>query len=271
MQNKQIHVRGIEYYVETFGDEDLPTLVFLHGFTGNTTTWYETIEQLIDKYRIVLIDMIGHGQTTSPTSHERFAMEQQLKDLDELFSTLRLKQFTLIGYSMGGRIALAYAVNYPDRISTLVLESASPGLRTIEERENRQVADKKLSERIVSEGLQAFVDFWESIPLFETQKKLPTAKRIAIRKQRLTQDEQGLSNSLIGIGTGSQPSYWDALGSMKNPVLLVSGELDKKFVSISREMQKYIPNVQHETIKQAGHAIHVEKPLEFATMVRKYI
>ena len=271
MNDLFVAVRGITIHVEIFGDEQLPTLIFLHGFTGSTVTWREVIELIGDEYRVICVDLTGHGKTTVPNDPVRYSMEQQILDLEELVKTLDLDKFTLIGYSMGGRVALAYTSTYPERITTLILESSSPGLKTEGERIARKEADAKLADSLKTEGLKNFIDFWENISLFDTQKKLSHDKRLAIRNERLSQKETGLANSLLGIGTGSQPSYWDELSTIKCPVLLVTGEFDKKFVDISREMQLLFPFVRHETIKQAGHAIHVEKSLIFATMIKEHI
>ena len=121
------------------------------------------------------------------------------------------------------------------------------------------------------DGLPSFVDFWEQIPLFASQKLLSKEKQQAVREERLGQSEIGLSNSLLGIGTGSQPSYWDRLETIKRPVLLITGKIDTKFVFIAREMEKFLPFVRHQTIEGAGHAIHVEKPTSFATMIEEHI
>ena len=271
MNENTIRVRGIDYYVETAGSEDLPTIVFLHGFTGSTATWQEVTKMLKGKYRTVAIDLTGHGKTSIPRDVNRYSMDEQVEDLEELFNALSFQQFKLVGYSMGGRVALAYTIRYPKRVTSLILESSSPGLKTENERMERQAADGRLADRIVSEGLRAFIDFWGNIPLFSSQKKLLAEKQLAVKNERLSQSETGLANSLRGIGTGSQASYWDRLHTVNLPVLLITGELDTKFVNISREMQSYFPNVRHETIDHTGHAIHVEKPDTFATMIEEHI
>jgi 2-succinyl-6-hydroxy-2,4-cyclohexadiene-1-carboxylate synthase len=271
MNEKTIRVRGINTHVEIKGEENLTTIVFLHGFTGSTASWREITKLLKGKYRTIAVDLTGHGKSGIPEDVHRYSMEQQVEDLEELFTELSLQQFILVGYSMGGRVALAYTVRHSMRISSLVLESSSPGLRTKEERIERQVADSRLAARITTDGLLAFIDFWGNIPLFASQKTLTEENQLAVRNERLSQSEIGLSNSLLGIGTGSQASYWDSLGTINLPVLLITGELDTKFVNISRELQKSLPNVRHETIEHAGHAIHVEKPATFATMIEEHI
>ncbi len=271
MSEKIVYVRGVDIHVTMNGDESLPTVVFLHGFTGSTATWCETSRLLEGKFHRVAIDLTGHGKTTVPAEVDRYSMEQQVEDLEELFKRLSLNQFILVGYSMGGRVALSYTVNYPDRVLSLILESASPGLKTEAERAERKAADSQLADRILTDGLPAFIDFWESIPLFSSQKLLLEEKKQAVRQERLSHHENGLANSLRGIGTGSQPAYWQQLSGLNLPVLLITGELDKKFGNIAREMMHYFSNCRHETIEHVGHAIHVEKPDVFATMVEEHI
>lgn len=271
MSEKTIRIRGVDINVEITGEENLPTVVLLHGFTGSIASWREVVKLFKGKYRTVAVDLTGHGKSSSPDDVNRYSMKQQLADLEELFTALSLDEIILIGYSMGGRIALAYTINYPNRISSLILESSSPGLKTEIERIERKAADKRLAERIMNDGLPSFVDFWENIQLFVTQKNLHEEKQLEIRNERLGQSGKGLANSLLGNGTGSQNSNWEHLETIKLPVLLITGELDTKFVNISREMHCKFHNVRHETIEHAGHAIHVEKPGTFATMVVQHI
>ncbi|MDV6378079.1 2-succinyl-6-hydroxy-2,4-cyclohexadiene-1-carboxylate synthase [Sporosarcina sp. GW1-11] len=264
-------IRGIKTYVERHGDRQLPTVLLLHGFTGSTSTWQETIKTLTAAYHVVAVDLIGHGRTEAPLDPARYCMEEQIKDLHQLLEDLQIERPIVLGYSMGGRVALGYTATYPDQVASLLLESSSPGLRIEEERQARSEADAKLAARIEQHGIEKFVDFWQEIPLFSTQKKLSDEQRLAVRNERLSQQTTGLANSLRGIGTGKQQSYWDDLARIELPVFLLTGSEDTKFVGIAREMEKYLPNVQHETIKDAGHAIHVEKPRQFATMIKSYL
>lgn len=271
MIDLQLPVRGLSIHVEMEGEPHLPAIVFLHGFTGTAATWNEVRNEFKGKYRTIAIDLNGHGKTTVPDKWERYSMEEQIQDLEALFEKLELDSFYLAGYSMGGRISLAYTIHYPKRIKALILESSSPGLSDEQDRVARKAADKLLANKIIEEGITSFVDKWENIPLFASQKNLPAEKRKAIRKERLQQNEIGLANSLLGIGTGSQESYWKALHSIPNPVFLITGELDAKFVAIAREMNNLSPTWRHVVVPGAGHAIHVEKPRLFATMIMEYL
>lgn len=265
-----IKARGINVHVETWHNEQLETIVMLHGFTGSTKTW-ERVASLLPQYRIIAIDCIGHGQTESPNDDTVYQMEYQLAVLEEVFEVLQLTSFTLIGYSMGGRIALSYAIKYPRRVKTLILESASPGIRTEQERNVRKEADEALANKIQLHGVTSFVDTWENIPLFASQNRLPQHVQQAIREERLQQHEQGLANSLRGMGTGVMSPMWGKLHTLSMPVTLITGALDTKFVDIAREMTAFTQKVRHLIVNDVGHTIHVENPAEFATIVKETI
>lgn len=265
----KVSIEKLDYYVEILNENQFPVIVFLHGFTGSTKTWGK-VAAALPGYKIVLVDLLGHGRTTVPEDASRSVMELQVRDLKLLFSRLGLASFTLAGYSMGGRTALAYAAEYPESVDALILESASPGLKRAAERLERQQRDSELALKILANGIHSFVQKWENIPLFESQKKLPSKVQEEIRAERLAQQPLGLANSLIGMGTGSQPSYWSKLKDLAIPVLLITGSLDLKFDAIAKEMHKAFPQAKHKIV-EAGHAIHVEKPAEFATIVDEYL
>lgn len=270
MACERFRTSGGWIHYETYGDSNRPALVLLHGFTGSTLTWLPFARDLCSRYHVVLVDLWGHGRSSSPPDSSRYSMENQTADLEALFEELELSSLLLIGYSMGGRTALGYATAYPGRLSGLVLESASPGLKTEQERLARIRHDASLAARLREEPLAEFVRFWENIALFDTQKRLSAARQAVIREERLQQEPAGLANSLDGIGTGRQPSYWQTLPALSCPVLLVTGMLDEKFTRIAAEMAALLPDAVHTQVADAGHAVHVEKPKEFATIVESF-
>ena len=272
MRKEIISINGVDYCIHQSANQtSLPVIVFLHGFTGSKNTWAEIINLLNGSYHTIAIDLMGHGETSMPQDFNRYSMDNQIADLYTLLNKLDISQFTLVGYSMGGRIALSYTISYPEHVTSLVLESSTPGLKTDRERKERVKKDKLLAQKIRREGIAQFVNFWESIPLFNSQKKLSKERQQIIRDERLEQREVGLANSLLGIGTGSQPSYWPMLKEINCPVFLITGEVDKKFVNIAQEMIKILRFPKHRIVKDAGHAIHVEKPTIFATMIEEHV
>lgn len=240
------------------------TIVLLHGFTGSMQTWEPFIESWRKDFSILRIDLPGHGQTTIPTGR---TMKEFADDLKTMLERLKIESCHLLGYSLGGRTALSFAMYYPEMVQSIILESASPGLATMKERVARRVSDAALASRIEREGLADFVDFWEDIALFQTQKKLPEAVQEHIQEERLNQTASGLAMSLRFMGTGRQESWWESLHTIQKPVQLIVGSLDDKFVKINKEMQKLIPKAKLTEIKKAGHNVHVEQAEKFAKIV----
>ncbi|MEI5908769.1 2-succinyl-6-hydroxy-2,4-cyclohexadiene-1-carboxylate synthase [Bacillus spongiae] len=265
----KIIVNNTEYTIKMTGKGE--PIVFLHGFTGDHSTWGEIIPFLSNSFQCITIDLLGHGQTTTLSQPDDYTMEKSASDIVLILKKLNIDKAHLIGYSMGGRLALGFTILHPSLVKTLILESASPGLKLVKEREKRREADAALARRIKQEGVAAFVDYWENIPLFRTQKRLPTHMQERIRKQRLKNSEKGLINSLLGMGTGQQPSYWEKLHEVQCGVLLLTGSLDEKFNCIALEMEKILPNVQYIQVENAGHAIHVEQSKKFGTIVKEFL
>ncbi|MEI4769186.1 2-succinyl-6-hydroxy-2,4-cyclohexadiene-1-carboxylate synthase [Psychrobacillus sp. FJAT-51614] len=269
MESVNLMIRNIKMRIKRYNAGAKEKVVFLHGFTGSSDTWEEVITYLPTSMDILTVDLIGHGQTSKPNDFGRYYVEEQIEDLHTIFNQLDWTHFTLVGYSMGGRLALAYTAKYP--VDKLILESSSPGLESEEERIKRRHSDKMLAASILKDGISAFIEYWESIPLFHSQKSLPLEKQGLIRKERLAGSEIGLSNSLRGFSTGVQPSYWNKLKDMKTSTVLLTGELDLKFYNTAKKMQKLLPNCTHKQVNNVGHAIHVEKPELFATIVEDII
>ena len=176
-----------------------------------------------------------------------------------------------IGYSLGGRTALHLAVRHPEAVAALVLEGASPGIADPEQRAAREAEDAARAERIERDGVEAFIDEWEQVPLFATQFELPADVRAAIRATRVANTASGLANSLRGMGTGSQEPLHDRLGEVRVPSLLLAGALDTRYVAAAEEMARAMPDATSQVIEGAGHAAHVERPEAFASVVLDFL
>ncbi len=251
-------VNGVTYYFERHGGGR--PLLLLHGFTGSSQNWRPLLPGLAVHYQVILVDILGHGRTASPPNENRYTIDRVVADLMALVDQWGYSEMGLLGYSMGGRLALATAVTHPHRISYLILESASPGLETMAERQARATQDRELADWIEAEGMQAFVNRWEQLPLWASQQQLSPEIRQRLHQQRLQNNPQGLANSLRGMGTGAQPSFWEQLPELKIPTLLLAGELDTKFVAINQQMAELLPNAHLEIVPGAGHTVHLERP-----------
>jgi len=265
----RVTVNGVTFNVKAEGSG--PVVLALHGFTGNVATWRGFAEAARGDFTVVAVDMLGHGASDAPDDPARYVMERCAEDLTSVLDHLGIQRAVWMGYSMGGRIALACATIAPQRCAALVLESASPGLADESERLQRMVNDEALARRILREGVQAFVDYWESIPLFASQARLSPEARAALRAQRLTNNARGLANSLRGVGAGAQPPVHDRLPSLSAPTLCVVGAEDAKFTAIAREMCRALPNGRLAVIPEAGHAAHLEQPERFKRTVLRFL
>ncbi|GAB4516764.1 MAG: 2-succinyl-6-hydroxy-2,4-cyclohexadiene-1-carboxy late synthase [Anaerolineae bacterium] len=261
----RLTIYDVDYQLSVSGSGT--PLVLLHGFTGRGANWQPVMPTLAQAHTVITVDLLGHGETSAPDDPQRYRMPEAAHDLAVLFKALSATPVHLLGYSMGGRLALYTALHYPELIASLILESASPGLRTEGEREARRESDHALAAFIEREGVPAFVDRWEALPLFATQRALPEARQKALRAQRLQNRAHGLANSLRGMGTGEQPPLWDALSQLTMPVTLITGEQDTKFVQIAREMQSHLREAEHVIIPEAGHTTHLEQPALFVKAV----
>lgn len=260
---------NVRYHVESCGSGD--PLLLLHGFTGDATTWTPFCEVWGRHSLLIMPDIIGHGKTESPENPERYTIEAVATDLRLLLDEMKIEKADLLGYSMGGRLALTFALLFPERVGKLVLVSSSPGLEKEGERKQRRLKDAELAEFIQQKGIVDFVDYWENIPLFATMNSASASARAAIRAQRLRQSTKGLANSLIGMGTGAQPSWWRELSQLSCEVLLITGEMDDKFCRIADQMAAEIKNCHRITINNGGHAIHVEEHEKFGTIVSGFL
>jgi len=246
-------------------------LLLLHGFTGSAATWMPLIAALPPHFRIIAPDLIGHGRSDSPPDAQRYRMERCVADLLALLDALEIARADVLGYSMGGRLALQLAVAAPERVGALVLESSSPGIADAAERHARAAADEALADSIMREGLAAFAERWERLPLFASQDVLPDDTRARLHAQRLQNDPGGLANSLRGMGTGNQESLWDRLSTLDVQTLLIAGALDAKYCALAHQMAVALPNARTVIVPNAGHAVHLEQPNVFLNNVLEFL
>lgn len=246
-------------------------LLLLHGFTGSAATWAGLAAQLAPQRQCIALDLIGHGKSGAPADPARYTMEHAVQDIAGLLDVLGISRVDLLGYSLGGRLALQFAVAAPGRVRALILESASPGLASPAERAARIAADDALAEVIERDGIEAFVAHWEALPLWASQAELPAELRARQRTQRLANRPQGLANSLRGMGTGRQRALWDMLPTLTIPTLLLAGALDAKFSAIAQQMAATLPRADLAIIAAAGHAIHLEQPEIFGQRVAVFL
>ncbi len=225
-------------------------LIFLHGFTNTGRSWDPVIAALGERYTALAPDIRGHG---SASERAPVTLQAVIGDV----AALADGRFTLVGYSMGGRIALHVALALPERVERLVLIGASPGLGDAAERAARRQADERLANEVEAMSLDAFARRWAETPVLASQ---PAGVREAAQRDRLRNSPAGLARALRGLGTGALPSLWERLAELQMPVALVVGERDRKFRAIAEEMAPAISRAEIVVLADAGHAAHLEAP-----------
>lgn len=248
---------------------EIPVL-FLHGFTGCANDWDNIIKFLPNQVFPICIDFIGHGKSDLPEDvsfYETEAIIDQIKSVYEFFD---IEKAVIVGYSMGGRVALSFVVKNPHQVLGLILESTSPGIMDIGERAQRKKSDKELAQIIMDNGVDKFIDYWMTIPLFDSLKSLKNDEYQRIVTRKKNNSKIGLSNSLLGFGTGTMSQLWDNL-TIQTKILLITGGLDSKFCELNKKMNRLMLESQHTVIENCGHNVHLEKPDEFIILVNKYL
>lgn len=247
-----------------------PVLLLLHGFTQDRRGWDWVRDGLRAIGPTVAVDLVGHGASPKPADVAAYRMDACLAQLDALLAQLKVPRAWWVGYSMGGRVALQGAVHAPARVAGLVLVSATAGFPELEARAERIKADEALAARIPAWGIEAFVDYWMGLPLFESLGRLPRHQQLALRRARLENDPQGLANSLRGMGAGAMLPVWAHLRDVHLPALVMAGELDEKFAALARSLAAALPEAHLSILPDCGHAVPLEAPERFVNAVRGF-
>jgi len=264
-----VEVNGVRLHVVDEGRGE--PILLLHGFTGSAASWDTVAKALVSRRRVIRVDLLGHGRSSCPVDPARYSLAQAAADLLAVMDARGVKRFTAAGYSMGGRAALHLALQAPERVQALVLESASYGIPDPAERAARRAQDEALAQRIEREGIEAFVAYWERLPLFETQRRLPPEVREAVRRERLGHSPAGLAASLRGAGAGVQECLAPRLKELTMPALIVAGSLDPKYCALAADMGRLLPNARVRIVEGAGHNVHLERPEEFIAELEGFL
>jgi len=248
---------------------DGPAVTLLHGFTQSGRSWRELIGHMPEGWRWVVPDLRGHGQTQvdrgAPCS-----MDACTADLVRLWDELGVEKTHLVGYSMGGRLALHIGARRPERVLSLLTIGAHAGLDE-DAREGRRQGDEALAERIERDGVESFIEYWGSLPLFAGLQRRGPAYVAQIRADRMQNHASGLACSLRGMGAGVMEPVWDKLEHVPFPCTFVAGQLDHGYVASARRLAATVPHGRVEVVLRAGHAVHQERPDGLARVLAAHL
>lgn len=267
----KLDINGITYHLDRHQQAPtLPTLLLLHGFMGSGRAFGHLIPRLKKTCNPITLDLLGHDRTGAPENPERFSLDRQLADLHQIVNQLESSALFLHGYSMGGRLALRFALQYPELITGLILESSNYGIEQEEKRKERKKIDEQRAQAIEAD-YSSFLDEWQKLPLFDSGISAADELSNHYKEIQTQQRASAMANSLRGFGTAQMPSVKDQLHQLQVPALLMAGQHDQKYRSILREMEEHIANSKFHIIKDAGHRIHLENPSAFIDHLKAFL
>jgi 2-succinyl-6-hydroxy-2,4-cyclohexadiene-1-carboxylate synthase len=262
-------LEGADVRLNYFDAGEGSPVTLLHGFTQSGRSWQGVITSMPQGWRWVVPDLRGHGETRTRSGVE-CTMDGCLADLEMLWDHLGVQRTHLVGYSMGGRLALHAAARKPERLLSLLTIGAHGGLEE-DAREGRRLGDEALAQRIENDGLEPFVKYWSSFPLFAGLERRGPSFVAQLRAERMNNTVAGLACSLRGMGAGMMQPVWDDLARLTVPSTFVAGQLDHGYVASARRLAGVVPNGRVEVVLRAGHAVHQERPEAFAHVLANHL
>jgi 2-succinyl-6-hydroxy-2,4-cyclohexadiene-1-carboxylate synthase len=257
----RLAVHGATYSLRDTGSG--PAVLLLHGFTG-TGAFLGPLALRIREagFRTLVPDLLGHGASDAVPDPARHDVARQAADLAAILRARDAIPASVVGYSLGGRIALRLALDAPGIVDAMVLIGAGAGIADPAERARRHAVDEELAVTIEREGVAAFVDRWEALPLFASEKSLPAGVRARRREERLAQRPAGLAASVRGAGQGAQAPLQDRLGDLRPPTLLIAGSIDTLAVRRAHAIADAARPGRATVlvVEGAGHAAHLAAP-----------
>ncbi|CAK8053838.1 2-succinyl-6-hydroxy-2,4-cyclohexadiene-1-carboxylate synthase [Eupransor demetentiae] len=270
IEKRILTVNGYQYELTGYQENPGQQVWFcLHGFMGSGSDFKALARYLPGT--VWTLDLPGYGYHAPQVSRQRLTMATQIADLKAIFKEMNWQQLNLLGYSMGGRLALGLSLALSDGVvQKLILESSTAGIQEVKGRERRQILDRQRALKI-RQDYESFVKNWENLSLFASQKRLSSSQRSRIRQHRLNQNRENMARSLEMMGTGFQDNFWPRLNEITIPVILLTGELDSKFRAIGESMVKQLPNAHQVVVPNRGHNIYLEDPKSFCEVLKRYV
>lgn len=254
-------------------------LILLHGFAQSSASWDAVARKLAATGRpIYALDLVGHGESERPADACAYALDAQgeaLLSFARMVADREGARPAVLGYSMGGRVTLAALRRDPRAFAAVVLEAAGFGPATQAERDAATERDAACAARLRADGLEAFMDFWEQLPLFASQRDLPPDVRERLRAGRMANDAEALARTFEQAGQHVMPSRAETLETLDvlrdgdTPLLYLAGERDEKYRALAAQAAEAGATVR--IIPGAGHNAHLEAPATFAKEVASFL
>lgn len=247
------------------------TFLFIHGTFGHSDDWFESqiALQKLGPYTCQSIVLPAHDGR--PLENDRSVFEQMIR---QLRATVQ-QPTVLIGYSLGGRVALhltkllqAQGVGL---IRALILEGAHPGLEDPAQRKQRAALDDQRAQLLREQGLPTFLDHWYQQPLFGPIAQLPEERAQLVERRAKGNDANPLARTLEECSPGRVPPLWDALPTLRPPILFVHGEHDAAYRDVAEQICARRPATKRAVVAGAGHNTHLASPERFAQVIHDFV
>lgn len=250
-------------------------IVAFHGFTGSPLD-FESLVEFSDCWNWHALACPGHNQGENRTVNQEISLfhsENYNHHVHSYFQSITGTKSLkiLLGYSMGGRYALRYLLQYPNDFDLAIIIGADGGIKLEEDRKSRVENDSQWITLLEKEGIDLFNQAWTEQPIIRTQLSIESPWRDMIFNRKKNGDAIGWKNSLQFFGAGAILPIWDQLEKIKIPTLLCSGVNDSKYSSSMKEMSCLIPFGDLANINKACHACHLENPKAFVKEVKSFI
>lgn len=259
-------------FSQTQGQTKNPTLVFLHGFLGDSNDWGDTIAQLKNDYYCVCLDLPGHGSSVMSKAPLEAGFQYCHQLIKNALNNLAIKQYTLVGYSLGGRIALDYARTQADSdLQGLILESCHTGLTRQTDKIQRDMNDLQWAKRFASENMIENLYKWYQQVIFGD---LSEQQKETLIKKRSHNDGVSIANILMATSLSKQTDALPFLrnnSKNKNPLSInyCFGELDIKFKTLAETLSEETA-IKVTEFKSTGHNIHQQDPKQYAHFITQH-
>ena len=263
-KDQMIEINHLQFRIRRHG-KGKPILA-LHGFAQNAESWDRLS---IDGYEVFALDLIGHGKSDKPIDQEPYQLNAILDQIHQIIHQFfKDRSFILLGYSMGGRIALNYVETYgSNSVDDLIIESSSLGISDEKRRLKRRTSDEKLASEIENKGTTWFSEFWGGLPIFASQKNLDQSLKNALHKQRIENSPHALALTLRSTGQGQIPAIKNERLKMQEKMLYLAGALDLKYTKLARTHFKDVSVI----VSGVGHNIHLEAPVEYNRLIKAHL
>jgi O-succinylbenzoic acid--CoA ligase len=272
-EGKTEELKNTDLHYEEMGRTDAPVIVFLHGFMGQARSFRTIMESLADAFRLIAFDLPGHGASLFVTNNrlkQLCGMEDSARLILEDLDMLDIEQFSLYGYSMGGRIAQHIAIAAPDRVNRLILESASFGIADAHERSERLQKDQSLLSNVrTPDDFRTFLKDWYNLPLFRT---LPGTTHLrTLIEDKLSHPVAEYQKALNILSVGGHSFLAGQLTNCKFPIFYFCGNEDVAYSETARQIKTLLPDMTVKIFTNASHNIHIQYPQEIISAIREIL